>query len=105
MIVYDVATKERDTESFPQHTIADLNSGITFIVLFNQEKPLQWKEINTHTQTHTHTHIHTHENIILMGDFNTDFKNKGAGFDKLSGMYDTFNLTNLIKSETVILRI
>ena len=27
-----------------------------------------------------------------------DFKNKGAGFDKLSEMYDT--LTNLIKSET-----
>ena len=35
-----------------------------------------------------------------MGDFNIDFKNKGAGFDKLSEMYDTFNLTNLIKSET-----
>ena len=33
-----------------------------------------------------------------MGDFNIDFKNKGAGFDKLSEMYDT--LTNLIKSET-----
>ena len=35
-----------------------------------------------------------------MGDFNIDFKNKGAGFDKLSEMYDTFNLTNLIKSDT-----
>ena len=35
-----------------------------------------------------------------MGDFNIDFKNKGAGFDKLSEMYDTFNLTILIKSET-----
>ena len=35
-----------------------------------------------------------------MGDFNIEFKNKGAGFDKLSEMYDTFNLTNLIKSET-----
>ena len=34
-----------------------------------------------------------------MGDFNIDFKNIGAGFDKLSEMYDTFNLTNLIKSE------
>ena len=43
---------------------------------------------------------HTHENIILMGDFNIDFKTKGAGFDKLSKMYDIFNLTNLIKSET-----
>ena len=35
-----------------------------------------------------------------MGDFNIDFKKKGAGFDKLSEMYDTFNLTNLIISET-----
>ena len=35
-----------------------------------------------------------------MGDFNIDFKNKGAGFDKLSEMCDSFNLTNLIKSET-----
>ena len=48
MIVYDVATKVLDTESFPQH-IAGLISGITFIVLFSQEKPLRWKEINTHT--------------------------------------------------------
>ena len=35
-----------------------------------------------------------------MGDFNIDFKKKGAGFDKLNEMYDTFNLTNLIISET-----
>ena len=35
-----------------------------------------------------------------MGDFNIDFKNKGAVFDKLSEMYYIFNLTNLIKSET-----
>ena len=61
MIVYDVAKKVLDTESFPQHTIADLSSGITFNVLFSQEKPLRLKEINTHTHTHnTHTHTHTH---------------------------------------------
>ena len=60
MIVYDMATKELDTESFSQHTIADLNSGITFIVLFSQEKPLRWKDINTHTHTHTHTHTWEH---------------------------------------------
>ena len=60
MIVYDVATKVLDTESFPQQTIADLSSGITFIVLFSQEKPLRWKEINTNTHTRTHTHTHTH---------------------------------------------
>ena len=32
-----------------------------------------------------------------MGDFNIDFKNKGARFDKLSEMCDTFSV---IKSET-----
>ena len=35
-------------QSFPQHNIAALISGIIFIVLFNKEKPLRWKEINTH---------------------------------------------------------
>ena len=45
MIVYDVATKVLNTESFPQHSIAGLISGITFIVLFSQEKPLRWKKI------------------------------------------------------------
>ena len=35
MIIYDMVIKVLDTELFPQHTIADLNSGITFIVLFN----------------------------------------------------------------------
>ena len=35
MIVYDVVTKVIDTELFPQHNIADLNSGITLIVLFS----------------------------------------------------------------------
>ena len=64
MIVYDVATKELDTESFPQHAIADLNSGITFIVLFSQEKPLRWKGINTQI-SHTHTHTHTHQMLLI----------------------------------------
>ena len=35
-----------------------------------------------------------------MVDFNIDFTNTAAGFDKLSEMYDNYNLTNLIKSET-----
>ena len=56
MIVYDVARMVLDTESFPQHNIAGLISGITFIVLISHEKPLRRKEINTHTHTHTHTH-------------------------------------------------
>ena len=45
MIVYDVAAKVLGTEEFPEHNIAELNSGTTFIVLFNQEKPLQQKGI------------------------------------------------------------
>ena len=60
MIVFDVAKKVLDTEKFPQHNIADLNSGISFIVLCSQEKHLRWKEISTHTHTHTHTRTHTH---------------------------------------------
>ena len=55
MIVFDREIKVLDTEIFPQHNIADLNSGIT-LVLFSQERPLWWKGINTHTHTHTHTH-------------------------------------------------
>ena len=35
-----------------------------------------------------------------MNDFNIDFFKKRAGFDKLKQVYDTFNLTNLIQSET-----
>ena len=41
MIVHDVATKVLDTEIFNQDTIAELTPGITFIVLFSQEKPLR----------------------------------------------------------------
>ena len=39
-----------------------------------------------------------------MGDFNIDIKNKGAGFEKLNEICDTFNLMNLIKSETCYTR-
>ena len=63
MISYDVATKVLDTESFPQHNIAGLISGITF-VLSSQKKPLEWEETNTHTHTHTHTLTHTHTHTI-----------------------------------------
>ena len=65
MIVYDVSTKILDTKSFPQHNIACLISGITFIVLFSQEKPLWWKEINTHTHTHTHTETLTQMGVLI----------------------------------------
>ena len=59
MIVYDVDTKLLDIEEFPQHNISNLNSGITFIALFSQKKPLRTvKEKNTR-HTHTHTHVYT----------------------------------------------
>ena len=47
MIVFEVETKVLDTEIFPHHTITDLNSGITFIVLFSKDKPLRGRK-NTH---------------------------------------------------------
>ena len=53
MIVFDAEPKVPDTEIFPQQTIVDLNSDITFIVLFCQEKHLRWKEINKHTHMHS----------------------------------------------------
>ena len=59
MIVFDREIKVLDTEIFPQHNIADLNSGITF-VLFSLERPLWWKGINTHTHTHTRARVHAH---------------------------------------------
>ena len=41
MIVFQVKTKVLDVEIFSQPTIADLNSGITIIVLLSQKKPLR----------------------------------------------------------------
>ena len=32
--------------------------ALHLLCCFSQEKPLQWKEINTRTHTHTHTHTH-----------------------------------------------
>ena len=49
LIIFEVETKILATEIFPQHTIAGLDTDITFIVLIGQEKPSRWKEINTHT--------------------------------------------------------
>ena len=68
MIAYDVATKLLDTESFSQRNFAGLISGITFIVLLSQEKPLRWKEIHTRARAraraHTHTHNHSKPSIF-----------------------------------------
>ena len=52
MIDYDVAPKVLDTEIFPQHNIAGLIPGITFIVLF-QSGEASTVEGNKHTHTHT----------------------------------------------------
>ena len=45
-----------------------------------------------------------YENIIIMGDFNIDIKNKGLGYGKLDTFYDLFNLTNLIHSEICLMK-
>ena len=42
-------------------------------------------------------------NIIIMGDFNIDIK-KGLGYCKLGTFYDLFDLTNLIHSETCLMK-
>ena len=51
MIVYDIVMNVLDTKSFPQHNIASLISGITFIVLF-QSGEASAVEGNKHTHTH-----------------------------------------------------
>ena len=47
--------------------------------------------------------VNKFDNLIIMGDFNIHVTKKDySGFDKLEELRDTFNLTNLIKSETCI---
>ena len=50
MIVYDIVMNVLDTKSFPQHNIASLISGITFIVLF-QSGEASTVEENKHTHS------------------------------------------------------
>ena len=50
MIVYDMVMNVLDTKWFPQHNIAGLISGITFIVLF-QSGEASTVEGNKHTNT------------------------------------------------------
>ena len=45
--------------------------------------------------------INNYDNIILMGDFNVDIKKENSiAYDKLEEFCGTFNLTNLVTSET-----
>ena len=45
--------------------------------------------------------VNKFDNLVIMGDFNIDItKHNCSGFDKLKELCDTFNFTNLIKSET-----
>ena len=60
------ATKVLDTKIFPQHNIAGLIFGITFIVLFSQEKPLGWKEKHTHTHTQTNNIIYSTIALVIV---------------------------------------
>ena len=80
MIVFEVETKALDTEVFSQYTIADLNSCITIIALFSEEKSLRWKEMNRHT----HTHTHTHALVLTLKDFkNISIKDAHKNSQKL----------------------
>ena len=45
-----------------------------------------------------------YDNIIIMGDFNIYIKYKGLGYGKLDTFCDLFNLTNLIHSETCLMK-
>ena len=45
--------------------------------------------------------INNYGNIKLMGGVNIDIKKENSiAYDKLEEFWDTFNLTNLVKSET-----
>ena len=58
MIVFHAETKVLDTKIFPQHTIADLNSGIIYCFVWSGEAFTV--KGNEHTHAHTHTHTRTH---------------------------------------------
>ena len=45
-----------------------------------------------------------YQNIIIMGDFHIDIKNKRSVYGKLDTFCDLFNLTNLIHSETCLMK-
>ena len=45
-----------------------------------------------------------YDNITIMSNFNIDIKNKGLGYGKLDTFCDLFNLTNLIHSETCLMK-
>ena len=66
-----MATKVLDTEIFPQHTITEMISGITYVVQSAEAFTLKGNkhtdtDTDTDTDTHTHTHTHTH---TLTGKF------------------------------------
>ena len=46
-----------------------------------------------------------YENLFIMSDFNIDTKNKGLVYGKLDTFCDLFNFTNLIHSETFLMKI
>ena len=50
MIVYDVAMKIPETKQFPQHNIAGLISGITFVLFQSGEASMVGRNKHTHTR-------------------------------------------------------
>ena len=53
IVAFDVVTMVLDTEKFPLHTIAELNSSITFICSVRRSFTV---EENKHKHTHARTH-------------------------------------------------
>ena len=63
-----MATKVLDTEIFPQHTITEMISGITYVVQSAEAFTLKGnKHTDTDTDTDTDTHTHTHLLESLLG--------------------------------------
>ena len=63
MTFYNVVKKVAET--FPQHTMAELNHYHYIYYFLQSEEASKLKENkHTHTHIHTHTHTHTHTHVI-----------------------------------------
>ena len=85
MIVYEVATKELDTKYFPQHTIADLISGII----------VQSGEAFT-VEGNKHTHTRFFKNTLKQPYVATNYKKLLIGS---TGLWrETMTSTSILKN-------
>ena len=61
MNVLEADTNVLDIEKFSQHTIADLNSGISCYCFVQSGEVYTVKGNNTHIHTHAQRHAHIYE--------------------------------------------